>query len=595
MEHRQPYAADEADCGKIIEAIIDPEWCDGRTSRNALVKLQPHTEVIDAEWWELQVIPDAPAQSWCSPRRLGIVAGVTAIALTSGVVAQIAHQKPVYEGKFQLAVKPIAPTHAAIALPKIEDVNQSISQSVSQSISQLISKPTAEPTIETETQIQVLQSPRMNNSVLKQLQAQHIKLDSAALIRHLNITAGKNNTLEVRYRGTDPQQVQFVLRQLAQTYLDYSGKCQDSQCLGVNFVEAKLPQVQQHMSRLQVQLHQLQQQHGLTNPTLQLRLFSARSTELAKESAEINGQLADVHQKYSDLQAKMGLSSGQAIAPALLSQNATYRSLFQQLQKLDDQIAGELSQVKVNSPNLKNLYTQHHILQSKLYQVTQQVLKQYLSNPKVKQYPIFQDPVSLNLLQQSIDLAHSMQVLQIRQQALAQATQSVVQQRSQLVPLLRQYDDLQRQLQAETEISQEYLDRLESFQAQSSAQKATWQLISPPEVIKDHTMELSEFSANMPRNLGAIAGLGLLLGIGIASVLEQRTGRINSTGTIRSTGRINRINRSSVTHSVHADENFLRVRRLEASSSSLTRLPMDVVLSKVSQVALTEPEDVGRC
>lgn len=443
------------------------------------------------------------------PRQVGLVAGV-ALAVTAGTISQVVNQAPEYEGNFQLTVQPAASDSATIPAPQIEAVNQPI----------------------TETQIRILQSPRLLDPIIERLQAENPKMDYYAFVKNLDLKRNGNQSIEVSYRDVDPQRVKLVLEQLAQSYVKYSQECRDGACQGLKFVEAQVPQVQQRIDKLRTKIEQFHQQHGLNNLEGQVRLFNARSTEIAKQSADLQGKLAEAQQQEKELQMRMALKPEDKIVENLLKQDQRYQALLNQFQLLDRQLAQALSRYQAEDPQLQAINAQHQQVVAQLHQEAAQVLPRQLANPTANlQDPVFQDPKLLQLLQQSIQTNHYIQLLEVRQQTLGQAQQILTQQKQELATVLRQYGDLRQQLQAETQILQEYIDQRDVLRTQAKQQQFTWKLASAPDLMRTASGEpAADYLHSLKEDVGSAAILGGLLGLAVAIVQEEK--RRNQTNPI---------------------------------------------------------------
>ncbi|HEY9659358.1 MAG TPA: hypothetical protein V6C65_12955, partial [Allocoleopsis sp.] len=443
------------------------------------------------------------------PRQVGLVAGV-AIAVTAGTISQVVNQAPEYEGNFQLAVQPEATAPETVPVPQIENTNQRI----------------------TETQLRILQSPRLLDPVIERLQADNPKMDYYGFIKNLHLQRNGDHAIEVSYRDIDPQRVKLVLEQLAQTYVQYSQECRDGACQGLKFVEAQVPQVQQRVENLRTKIEQFHQQHGLNNLEAQVRLFTMRSTEIAKQSADLQGKLAEARQQNKELQLRMALKPEDKIAENLLKQDQRYQALLNQFQTLDRQLAQALSRYEAEDPQLKAINAQHQQVVAQLHQEAAQILPRQLANPTANlQDPIFQDPKLLELLQQAIQNTHYIQLLEVRQQTLGEAQQILAQQKQELATILRQYGDLRQQLQSETQILQQYIDQRDLLRTQAQQQQFTWTLASTPDLVKNASGEpVADYFHSLKEDVGSAAILGVLLGLAVAIVQEEK--RRNQTSPI---------------------------------------------------------------
>lgn len=440
------------------------------------------------------------------PHQAGLVAGM-AIAITAGTISQVVNQSPQYEGTFQLTVQtqPQSAGGTAIPAPQIEDVNQTIG----------------------ETQVRILESPRLLDPIIKQLQAKNPDLDFHGFTKNLDVTVKGDRQLEVRYRDTSPERIQLVLEQLAQTYVEYGQDCQDSACQGLKFVETQIPQIQQRITGLREKVQQFHQRYGLKNLEGQVRLFSNRSVEISRQSAELEGKLTQARRQHSELQARMALQPNEAIAQDILDKDANYQTLLKQFREVDQQLVLAMSSYRAEDAALQSLNTQHQKLVAQLNQAATQALPVYMAKPNANlQDPIFQEPQLLQLLQQSIGATHYIHMLEVRQQTITQAQQAVTKRKQELATALRQYSDLRQQLQSETQILQQYIDKRGFLQAQSAQQKVSWQLSTPPKLVTNADGKpVADHLYSLREDLGSAAVFGSLLGVAIAVVFREKQSR----------------------------------------------------------------------
>ncbi|MBD3880173.1 hypothetical protein IFO70_00230 [Phormidium tenue FACHB-886] len=456
-------------------------------------------------------IRDAPHQPQDSSMPTGLMAGV-AIALAAGAAAATTQSipsallqptqpppQPQHEGSFQIRLESAVPT--SIAAPEVFS----------------------------ETQRRVLESPRLLDPIV----AEHTGLTYETLSQNLDITLNLENQLEVHYRDSNAERTQQVLQDLSQAYLRYSQECQTSSCRGAAFIEAKIPVVEKEIASLQTQIQRFYEQNGIEDLATQTQLFDMRATELTNQAADIEVQIAKAVDQFNALQTQMGLPADDAITVTLLKQNAGYQALLPQLRSIDQQIATELSRFGANSPDLQALYTRHHDMQQQLAQAAQQALEQSLAQPDADLSSALQEPPALGLLQQSIGVAHYLQVLQIRQQTIAQTDSLVQQQRHQLAALLRQEDALQQQLNLQTGILQGYQDELAILQPPLTpagsdtallAQPPVWKLATQPHLSdiapRPSTPELSAIGLQSHILMGTLLGVGITVAVSVAT--QQR-------------------------------------------------------------------------
>ncbi len=462
-----------------------------------------------------------------SPQRAAIAVGL-AIAATAGALTQVLSQAPVYEGSVELAAQTIAPT---------DRYNDSVQQAQSN-----ISPPSLMVDISTaDISTDVLTSPRLIDPVIQQLQLPQLSYQS--LVKNLALTTEGGRIL-VRYRDADPQRVQAVLSQLTQSYISYGQECQGSTCRGVKSVEDQIPQSQARLQNLRTEIEQLHQQYGVDNLQVQLKLLETRTADVAKQELQLQGKLAEAQQIYTQFSQRLALkpveapqtAAGQAaggqpsveIPNQLLSQDSRYRMLLTQFQALEQQLGKQFANLGGGDRNdIQALQAQHQRVTNQLLQQSQSLLPQYLANPGANtRNPIFQNAVSLQLLQQSILTLNSIQIMQARQSTLTLAKQDLEQQRSQMIRLLGQYDQLRQKLDLETDALQRHFNNLKALQKQAQPE-IELKVTAPPDIMRDRSGQPVATVPNLQRNLGIGAILGALLGIGVMATTERR--KVQST------------------------------------------------------------------
>ena len=432
-------------------------------------------------------------------RRAVVIAGV-AIAVTSAISFWTFSQTPKYEGKFQLLVEPVTEEGNLDKLTQVPGVSESPGS-----------------ILDYDTQIEVLRSPNLMAPILEEIEKQYkdVSYDSLIGSSELNIERlEETKILEVRYRDTDPKKVRFVLHQVARGYLRYS--LQERQInlkKGIQFVEGQLPQLRDRVDKLQGQLQAFRQQNNLLDPETQSQQLSTRVSAIEQEQLQTQVGLREARSLYTTISSQLGLSPNEALATAALSEAPRYQELLNKLQEVEAKIATELSRFTEESPPVQALRNQQRNLLPLLEQESQRVLGANLSQVDVSNDS--PNSIRLELTQQLVDATNQIQVLQVRQNAIAQAERSLNLQVKQMPVVARQYTDLQRELNVATESLNRFLGFREGLQIEVAQKSLPWQIILKPQEPQ------FPISPKTDRNilLGAIAGL--LLGIGAALLVER--------------------------------------------------------------------------
>ena len=432
-------------------------------------------------------------------RRMLVIAGV-AIAVTSAIGFAALKQTPKYEGKFQLLVEPVTEEGNLNKLTQVRNGNEVSSSS-----------------LDYDTQIQVLRSPNLMAPILEEIGKRYKDVSYDSLISEAQLKIGqleKTKILEVRYRDTDPEKVRFVLHQVARGYLRYS--LQERQVnlkKGIQFVEGQLPILRDRVDKLQGQLQAFRQQNNLLDPESQGQQLSTRVSAIEQQQLDTQVKLRESSSLFAALSNQLELTPEQAIATANLSEAPRYQQLLNQLSEVEAKIAKESARFTEDSPTIVALRNQQRNILPLLQQESQKVLGKSVGDAGISNDS--PSAIRLELTKQLVEAANQQQVLQVRQNAIAQAERGINQEVKQLPVIARQYTDFQRELNVATESLNRFLGVRESLEIEAAQKALPWQIILKPTKPEDPV------SPNTQRNfiLGAIAGL--LLGMGAALLVER--------------------------------------------------------------------------
>lgn len=426
-------------------------------------------------------------------RRAFVIASVTT-AVASAALAVALTSNPTYEAKFELLTEPVTVENKLTSSPLSEETGQKLSGV-------------------DETELRVLQSPKLMSPIVKKIEARYPGSGSP----ELNITPIKEtNILEVSYQDSDPKKVQFVLELVAKAYLKYSLEERQADIRqGIQFVEAQLPQLQQRVETLQEQLQKFRQRYDLIDPEGQGKQLSVQLNGIVQQRLDTQTQQAKNQSLYTTLQSQLGLQPNEALAAAALSEAPRYQKLLNELQELESKIALLTARYTQDSPNVKDLRDQQQNLLPLVEQEGQRVLLNKLSSAIVKSRDLASpNSIRLQQIQQLLDAANQIQALRTQNQALAQAESILRQQFKQFPVLVRQNDDLERQLKIAVDNLNQFLTKREALRIDAAQKQVPWQLLTP-------STEPKPSAASVKNNLILGVALGLLLGIGVALLVDK--------------------------------------------------------------------------
>lgn len=451
-------------------------------------------------------------------RRLPLMLGV-GFAVTLGVGAKLLTEEPIYQGKFDLLMEPVT---GQKALPSgLQALQQQFG---------------GDPR-DLETRMEVLKSAKVINPVLEDIQSRYSNVTYSKLVStddepgKLSIERLKNTQiLTISYDSSDPEEVEYVLTQIAQGYLDYSlSEQQFSTRQGLQFVQQQLPEVNNQVDSLQKQLQTFRQKYNLIDPEAQGQEVVSQFNGLLEQRRQTQISIGETQTRYQSLSQQLGLDLNQAVAISALSEAPRYQELLNQLQAVEVELAKETVNLTPNNPTIVALQEQRQNLIPLLNQEAAAVLG---TNPTLEANTVLAaSPSSFRsrLTQDLIATTNELLTLNVRQQALGAVEAQMRQQVQQMAVVARQYSDLQRELEIATEKLKRFITARQELEIQQGQTEQPWQVISEIEVPEQPV------SPALPKDLipGALAGI--VIGIGAAFLFEALDNTFHSPEELQDT------------------------------------------------------------
>ncbi|MEY3334344.1 MAG: hypothetical protein RLZZ176_2647 [Cyanobacteriota bacterium] len=428
---------------------------------------------------------------WAVIRRriILIIMGTTTVACAG--VGLALNSPPIYVAKFELLTEPITAEDKVVRDDRSKADDNKID----------------------DTKLKILQSPKLMSPLTEKVQMYYPGSGEP----QLNIKLLPNTQiLEVSYQDRNPEKVLFVLNQVSELYLQYSlDKRQTETNLGIKFVEKQLPQLLQKVEILQSSLQIFRQRYGIINAEVQGQQLANQLDQIVQKRIDNEIQLARTQTIYTSLQKQLQLEADQAEAISALSESPDYQKLLSQLQDIEATIAIKSSQYTENSPNIQNLLVQKYNLLDLVEKQKLQILGINLSNSTMNSlYSAAPNSARLREIQKFLEASKQIEVLKTQIQALNQAEIFLEKQVKLFPGLIRQKDDLERQLKIAVDNLNNFLSERERLRIDSAQKQIPWQILSPPS-------QPENMAPSPIRNLILGTVLGLLLSTGLALVIDK--------------------------------------------------------------------------
>jgi succinoglycan biosynthesis transport protein ExoP len=365
-----------------------------------------------------------------------------------------------------------------------------------------------------DSQIRVLLSPGVLDPILANIQEQYPKLTYEALRNRLTIERAEDTkVLKIRYQGSDPETVQFVSDQLLQGFIDYSAQARQAGLLrGINFLDEQLDNKWQEVATIEEDLSDFQKQHNLVDVAATKASVTDRLNALLAKQENLAIELASLQELRTSLEDQVGFAPDIAVRVANLSASPQYQAVLDELRAIDREIAIESARFQTDTPMIQVLEDK----QQQLLEVLNQESVRILGDAGLNLDSIgYQGDISQNLVQQLVDTANKIELLQIQNATISQVTEVLQDEIQYLADLSRASKQIERELTvAESSLNQMLTSR-QDLRFQMAKEASPWELVDPMDVASLAT------GSSLARILLLNGLVSVLLGLGAALLQDK--------------------------------------------------------------------------
>ncbi len=423
-------------------------------------------------------------------RRAFLIVGIASgVAVLAGLKAL--NDPPVYTSQFEILIEPTTVETQVISSTNTDTVDNS------QEVVDL----------KDEAVLKILKGSEVLNPIVQDLQPQFPEISYRDLFKGLDInTIGKNlQVVTVTYQNPNKELVESVLEKVSQAYLDYSQALRQSGVLrGIKFVDAQIPQIQSRVKDRELQLQKIRQQNNLVDPEMKGKELSTLLGTFGKQQLETQIQLQEAKALYASLQQELTQQGPESATAPALNENTRYQTLLGQLLEIDTQIAKDSVLLFEEGPEIEILKNQRQNLLPLVRQEGQRVAR---------------------------EIASQIKVLETRDKILSDTIDLLNREIKQLSGILRDYTEVQKQLEISNGNLNEFLAKREALRIEAAQTESPWRLLTPP--AKPYPS-----SASLKQNLVLGTILGTLLGIGIAIALDKFSNRLYTVKEIKEVAKL---------------------------------------------------------
>ena len=245
--------------------------------------------------------------------------------------------------------------------------------------------------------------------------------------------------------------------------------------------------------------------------------------EIESQQLETQKEIKEQTKIKNSLESKLGITSDEAITISALRENPNYQSLMQQLKEKENAIGIASAKFNSNSPQIIELQEEKQKILDLLDREKRQILTNERVSDRIDRFVFLNDSNSilLSLVEQLVEATNKLEILQARQQTIAENADLFDQQAANFPEISRRYKNLQQELEIANRTREQLLVQKDRLQIQASQTQSPWTLVSQPSLISDGTGNPTSLIADSQNGVLKGLFLGLLLGTGTVILIEK--------------------------------------------------------------------------
>jgi len=486
-------------------------------------------------------------------KRWLLILGTTATATTAAYIWNL-YQIPQYEGSFKLLIEPITVTELETnflnpepekpAINETANLEERLKGLLAGTTNNRVASPPRENSREQNQEakqygtdyqslIQVLTSPQIMEPILEEVQTKYPEVNYNYLLGKSSLNQwwesqklsveriDDTKVLKVSYRDGDSQKIISVLGTIAEAYNRYDREGRKTHIgEAIKYIDGEIPALEEKVASLQWEGQRLLEDYQLIDPELEATKIAEEMSQIKTQKLTNEIELEQQRSLYESITNQLGLTPEKALMASAISRSPRYQSLLNKLQEIETTIALELARFKEEAPQIQAIANQRQRLLPLLNEEAQKVVGKTIEEIGPEALT-FQDEIRLELIQEMVQAANQIEVLEVRANVLDKAEAELSQYAQQFPVVLREYADIQLELQLSTERLKELLATKNALEVESALKEMPWELIAAPQLLRNNSGELTAVAPNTILNL-ALGGLaGLLLGMGLAKLTDS--------------------------------------------------------------------------
>ncbi|MGF1493519.1 MAG: GumC family protein [Microcoleaceae cyanobacterium] len=305
--------------------------------------------------------------------------------------------------------------------------------------------------------------------------------------------------LTLSYESKDPQEAHRVVDVLMQIYTENNVRVNRTEAAAAReFISQQLPKTEQELLVAEAALRSFKEGNQIVDLQQEAQLSVSALKQLDVQINDLEAQADRISARIAELQAKLGIPIGEAMARNALNESATVQQARSKLNEVEDQLALARTQFTDQTPEVIALRSQQQALQRLLDERVAAVVGSPVVSRSDLQIGSIEAELARQLVTQQAELEGVSRELGTLNQIRVQQ-----QQRASSLPRLQQtQQELERQVEAAQTAYDILTDRLQQVRIAENQNVGNVQIISPS-IISQYPVSTSK---KMVLGLGIIVG-----------------------------------------------------------------------------------------
>ncbi|BAY60715.1 hypothetical protein NIES22_07750 [Calothrix brevissima NIES-22] len=320
------------------------------------------------------------------------------------------------------------------------------------------------------------------------------------------------DVMQISYRSKNPQESADVVNFLMKSYIESNISNNRTEARSLReFLSKQLPEVENRVLRAEMALRRFKEKNRVVALDEEAKVGVEGLNQLSQEIISTQGQLVAAKTWSVGLQDQMALSTKQAVELTTLSQSPGIQSVLKEYQKAEDDLAVAKTRYTNDNPTIINLEQKAQALRSQLEGRVSQTIGTSADVPEQNlQIGDLKQNLSQDLVKAEVErLALANRVMELQRAYLLNKR------RLDILPALEQQQlQLERQLKVARITYEQVSKQLQESEIIEN------QKVGNARVLSEALVPDKPISPIIAINLALGGALGILLGIGVAILLE---------------------------------------------------------------------------